>query len=327
MRVLVVGGAGYIGSHMVLQLVEAGHEVVVLDDLSSGHREAVWRAPLVEGSTSDLGLLDKLFRDKRPDAVMHFASFIQVGESVKEPLKYYENNFSSTLNLLRVMRTHGVDKLVFSSTAAIFAASESLIHEDHARLPLNAYGRSKLMVEQALEDFDKAYGIRYCSLRYFNAAGADPQGRTGERHHPETHLIPLVLQAASGRRSHIDIYGRDYPTPDGTCVRDYVHVVDLCSAHLLALGMLEQSRQSRCFNLGNGAGFSVQHVVDTAEVVTGRHIEVRDAPRREGDSARLVADSSRARDELGWQPKYSALADIIAHAWQWEQSLIPRDAC
>jgi UDP-glucose 4-epimerase len=319
-KVIVVGGAGYIGSHMVLQLAAAGHEVVVLDDLSSGHRDAVHHGRFVKGSTADDRLMDSLFREEKPDAVMHFASFIQVGESVREPQKYYDNNFSNTLKLLGAMRRHGVKNFVFSSTAAIFAESDTLIDEDHTKGPLNAYGRSKLMVEQVLADFDRAYDLRYCCLRYFNAAGADPEGRTGERHDPETHLIPLILQVASGRRSHIDVYGRDYATPDGTCIRDYIHVVDLCSAHLLALEALTESRRSAAFNLGNGTGFSVQEVISTAERVTGRAIEIRNAPRRSGDSARLVADSKRARHELGWRPRYPDLSDIVAHAWQWEKT-------
>jgi UDP-glucose 4-epimerase len=306
---------------MVLQLAEAGHDVVVLDDLSSGHRDAVHHGRFVKGSTADERLMDSLFREERPDAVMHFASFIQVGESVREPHKYYDNNFSNTLKLLGAMRRADVKRFVFSSSAAIFAESDDLIGEEHEKRPMNAYGRSKLMIEQVLEDFDKAYGLRYCCLRYFNAAGADPEGRTGERHDPETHLIPLILQVASGRRSHIDVYGRDYPSSDGTCIRDYIHVVDLCSAHLLALKHLTDCDRSRNFNLGNGAGFSVQDVITTAERVTGKAITARDAPRRGGDSARLVADSARARQELGWLPQYPGLEDIVMHAWNWEKKL------
>lgn len=321
MKIVVVGGAGYIGSHMVLQLADVGHDVVVLDDLSSGHREAVHYGRFVRGSVADESLVDDLFREEKPDAVMHFASFIQVGESVNEPFKYYDNNVGNTVRLLGMMRRHGVRKFVFSSTAAIFAESDSLIGEDHLKRPMNPYGRSKLMVEEILQDIDKAYGIRHCCLRYFNAAGADPEGRTGERHDPETHLIPLILQVASGRRSHIDVYGRDYDTPDGTCIRDYIHVVDLCSAHLLALQWLADGKGSRNFNLGNGTGFSVHDVITTADRVTGKSISHRDAPRRAGDSARLVADSKRAREELGWRPRFADLDDIVHHAWVWEKKL------
>jgi UDP-glucose 4-epimerase len=319
MKVMVVGGAGYIGSHMVQMLLADGHQVITFDNLSGGFRDAVLGGEFVEGDLADRAALDTVFARHRPDAVLHFASFIQVGESVKLPDKYYRNNFSNTVNLLDAMLAHGVKRFIFSSTAAIFGEPAYVpIDERHPTVPLNPYGRSKWMVEQVLADYGLAFGLRYVCLRYFNAAGADPGGLLGERHQPETHLIPLVLQAASGRRGQIEVYGRDYDTPDGTCVRDYIHIVDLCSAHLLALNVLRQDGQSACFNLGNGAGFSVQQVIDAAQRVTGVMIEVVDAARRAGDPARLVADASKARRELGWTPRHAELDAIIADAWRWE---------
>lgn len=320
MSVLVVGGAGYIGSHMVKRLMRAGRDVITLDDLSSGHRDAVLGGAFVEGSTGDKVLLKKLFGEHSFDAVMHFASFIQVGESVKDPGKYYQNNVANTLNLLEAMVNTGVTKLIFSSTAAIFGAPEYVpIDEEHPKYPINPYGLSKLMVEQMLADYDRAHGLKSVCLRYFNAAGADPEGQLGERHDPETHLIPLVLQAAAGRRDSISVFGADYETPDGTCIRDYIHIADLCEAHLLALDYLNEGK-SDAFNLGNGNGFSVQEVIEIARGVTGRAIRVVQAERREGDPPRLVADSRRAREVLGWRPRHQELKTIIEHAWRWEQS-------
>ena len=322
MRILVAGGAGYIGSHMVKMLLDRGHEPTVLDDLSAGHRDAVLGGHIVEASLADRAALDALFADERFDAVMHFASFIQVGESVKEPAKYYRNNFANTLNLLDAMVAARVQRFVFSSTAAIFGEPDYVpIDETHAKRPINAYGRSKLMVEHALEDYERAYGLKSVCLRYFNAAGADPSGRIGERHDPETHLIPLILQAASGRRESIQVFGSDYDTPDGTCIRDYIHVVDLCDVHLLALDWMARHGASGAFNLGNGQGFSVREVIRAAEAVSGRKVRVVEAPRRAGDPARLVADARRARSELGWEPKYAGLETIVAHAWGWEQKV------
>lgn len=317
-RVLVVGGAGYIGSHMVKLLGQQSCRVTTLDDLSSGHRDAVLTGEFVEGNCGDRAEMDAVL-SRGFDAVMHFASFIQVGESVLHPDKYYQNNFVNTLTLLDAMRAHGVKRFIFSSTAATFGEPQyTPIDEAHPQQPINPYGRTKLMVEQLLADYDKAYGMKSVCLRYFNAAGADPDGQLGERHDPETHLIPLVLQAASGRRPHISVFGRDYDTPDGTCIRDYIHIQDLCSAHWLALQSLVNGADSQAYNLGNGNGFSVQEVIDTAEQVTGRKIPVMDAERREGDPARLVADSTLARKKLGWQPQYADLATIIEHAWKWE---------
>ena len=319
-KVLVIGGAGYIGSHMVKFLGQRGCRVTTLDDLSSGHRDAVLYGDFVQGNFGDKSLLENVI-SRGFDAVMHFASFIQVGESVQHPDKYYRNNVSYSLGLLDVMRSHGVDKLIFSSTAATFGEPQyTPIDERHPQQPINPYGRTKLMVEQLLGDYDHAYGFKSVCLRYFNAAGADPECELGERHNPETHLIPLVLQAASGRRPHINVFGRDYDTPDGTCVRDYIHINDLCAAHWLALQSLMNGGPSQSYNLGNGNGFSVQEVIDTAEQVTGRKVVVVNGPRRTGDPARLVADATLARDQLGWQPVYPNLASIIEHAWAWEKS-------
>ncbi len=319
MKILVVGGAGYIGSHMVKWLGQHGCAVTTLDDLSSGHREAVLYGEWVQGNCGDRALLDQVLAAGRFDAVMHFASFIQVGESVQQPDKYYHNNVVNTLTLLDAMRAHGVSRFIFSSTAATFGEPQyTPIDERHPQQPLNPYGRSKLMVEQLLADYDQAYGFKSVCLRYFNAAGADPDGQLGERHDPETHLIPLVLQAASGRRRQISVFGNDYPTVDGTCIRDYIHIQDLCAAHWLALNSLLQAGPSQAYNLGNGSGFSVNEVIETARQVTGQPIAVDYQPRRPGDPARLVADASLARSQLGWQPQFSQLSTIIEHAWQWE---------
>lgn len=322
MKVLVIGGAGYIGSHMVKMLLSSGHQVMTLDNLSSGHRDAVLGGEFVQGDIADTACLDGVFTTFKPDAVMHFASFIQVGESVRKPDIYYRNNVTNTLNLLDAMLKYDVKKFIFSSTAAVFGEPDYVpIDEAHPNRPLNPYGRSKWMIEQVLADYDKAFDFRSVCLRYFNAAGADPEGQLGERHDPETHLIPLILQAASGRRENIHVFGRDYDTPDGTCIRDYIHIVDLCSAHLAALEYLCQDGQSDRFNLGNGAGFSVQQVIDAVQQVSGRKVTVINGPRREGDPARLVADSKRARLTLNWEPKFTDLETIVAHAWHWEQKV------
>ncbi|WP_075323403.1 UDP-glucose 4-epimerase GalE [Acidithiobacillus albertensis] len=319
MKILVVGGAGYIGSHMVKRLLQGGAEVVTLDNLSGGYRDAVCGGAFVYGDIADTRLLNRIFSTHSFAAVMHFASYIQVGESVQEPSKYYQNNVSNTLNLLDVMVAFDVKKFIFSSTAAIFGEPQyTPIDENHPKDPINPYGRSKWMVEQALSDYDRAYGLKAACLRYFNAAGADPDGELGERHDPETHLIPLVLQAASGRRTQIRVFGRDYETPDGTCIRDYIHVTDLAEAHWLALEHLLAGGDSCAFNLGNGNGFSVQEVIDVARQVTGKPIACEDEARRAGDPARLVADSRKIREQLGWKPRYAGLATIIADAWRWE---------
>tara|TARA_Y100001933_G_scaffold220220_1_gene229364 strand:+ start:348 stop:1349 length:1002 start_codon:yes stop_codon:yes gene_type:complete len=327
MRILVVGGAGYIGSHMVKQLNRSGHEVIVLDNLTTGLRSLARYGKLVVGDLGDAALLERLFREYEFDGVMHFAASSLVGESVSDPSKYYRNNVASTITLLDAMVRNGVKHFIFSSTAATFGEPEyTPIDEDHPQAPINPYGASKLMVERILKDYADAYGLNSVSLRYFNACGADPEGELGECHDPETHLIPLVLQAASGRRKSITVFGRDYPTEDGTCIRDYIHIEDLCSAHALALEALVsgEKRGAVAYNLGNGSGYSVQSVIDAAlQVVskTGHSLVVEEGQRRPGDPAVLVADARRARAELGWCPQYADLQTIIEHAWRWEQHL------
>lgn len=322
-NVLVTGGAGYIGSHAVLALEEAGYSVVVLDSLEYGHANILERhaqARLVVGHTADRECLRRLFKEYDFTAVMHFAAYIAVGESVQEPAKYYRNNVLGTLALLEAMVSAGVDKFVFSSTCAIYGPPKSIpIPEDHPTNPISPYASSKLMVEQILRDFDVAYGLRSVGFRYFNAAGADPEGRSGEDHDPETHLIPLVLLTALGHRESIAIFGTDYPTPDGTCVRDYIHVSDLAQAHVLGLKYLLEGGRTEFINLGNGNGFSVNDVIETARKITRRSIPAVARDRRSGDPAMLVGSSDRGRALLGWEPKYPSLDDIIAHAWAWHQ--------
>lgn len=322
MNILVVGGGGYIGSHMVKLLANSGHDVCTLDNLSTGFSDAVVRGELIVGDMADEALLDQIFSSYPFDAVIHFAAFSLVGESVTDPAKYYRNNVANTLCLLDAMVRHGVKHFIFSSTAATFGNPVRLpMDESHPQQPINPYGQSKLMVERILEDYDRAYGLKSTCLRYFNAAGADPEGEIGERHNPETHLIPLVLQAASGRRDAITVFGTDYDTVDGTCVRDYVHVQDLCDAHLLALLKMMKSGCSARYNLGNGNGFSVKEVIDVACQVTGMAIPVQYGDRRAGDPDRLVADARAAINDLGWSPQYADLPTIIRHAWAWEQNL------
>lgn len=325
MKILVVGGAGYIGSHMVKQLANTGNEVITLDNLSYGYRDAVKYGEFIEGDLGDVTVLESIFKPGDIDAVMHFAGFIQVGESVVNPAMYYHNNVVNTLALVDTMLRHEVKHFIFSSTAAIFGEPDyTPIDEKHNKLPINPYGHSKLMIEQILDDYDKAYGLRASCLRYFNAAGADPDGELGERHIPETHLIPLVLQAASGRREDIKVFGNDYPTDDGTCVRDYIHINDLCKAHSLALQRMIEKDQSARYNLGNGKGFSVKQVIDVAREVTACNIKVKMEPRRAGDPAVLVADATMARQELNWQPEYTDLTEIIKTAWDWEVNFLSK---
>jgi UDP-glucose 4-epimerase len=322
--ILVTGGAGYIGSHAVLALKQAGYGVIVLDNLVYGHRdiaEQVLQVELLQGDTGDRAFLDNLFATRDIAAVMHFAAYAYVGESVTNPDKYYRNNFVGTLTLLEAMHAANIHTFVFSSTCATYGVPITVpIPEDHPQSPINPYGATKLMIERVLMDFDKAYDFKSVCFRYFNAAGADPEGRLGEDHNPETHLIPLVLQTALGKRKSVSIFGTDYPTPDGTCVRDYIHVTDLAQAHVLGLDyLLHQGGDSTIFNLGNGNGFSVKEVIDVAKQVTGREIPVVECDRRPGDPPALVGSSDRARSILGWNPQYADLHAIMSHAWVWHQ--------
>ncbi len=321
--ILVTGGAGYIGSHAVLMLKQAGYPVVILDNLVYGHRdlvETVLQVELVEGDTNDRPLLDRLFATHDIGAVMHFAAYAYVGESVSDPAKYYRNNVIGTITLLEAMLAANIKHFVFSSTCATYGIPKTVpIPEDHPQSPINPYGATKLMVEQILADFDTAYGLKSVCFRYFNAAGADPVGQLGEDHLPETHLIPLVLQTALGVRESVSVFGTDYPTPDGTCIRDYIHVMDLASAHVLGLEYLLQGGESNKFNLGNGSGFSVKQVIETARKITGREILAIEHDRRPGDPPALIGSGEKARTVLGWQPEYGDLEQIISHAWSWHQ--------
>lgn len=320
--VLVVGGAGYIGAHMVRCLQEAGRDVIVLDNLSAGIRDSVKNCELIVGDAGDSALLDKLFETNNINCVMHFASFIQVGESVSNPGIYYDNNVAKTVILLNAMAKHKIPYFIFSSTAATFGNPEYVpIDEQHSQKPINPYGRSKLIVEHMLEDYGNAYGLRYGCLRYFNAAGAHPDGDIGECHEPETHLIPLILQVASKRRPSIKVFGNNYNTPDGTCVRDYIHVCDLADAHLLLLNALESGMESRNFNLGTGRGYSVMQVIEESRRITGCKIPLEIEACRAGDPPELIANGNAAQKVLGWTPSKSNLPTIIQHAWLWEQKL------
>lgn len=321
MTILVTGGAGYVGAQMVKCLVHAGFQPIVVDDLRLGRVANVAEGVQVQvGDIGDSTFINQIVSRARPRAVMHFAGSSQVGESIRDPASYYGNNVAATHTLLEAMRQHHVARLVFSSTAAIFGEPlRTPIDEDHPKAPVSPYGRSKWMIEQMLADYGTAYGLRSICLRYFNAAGADPQGATGECHDPETHLIPLVLQVASGRRASISIYGDDYDTRDGTCVRDYIHVQDLCDAHLLALKHLLAGGGSAQYNLGNGQGFSVREVIDAARRVTKHPIPEVIEARRAGDPVQLIADARRAHAQLRWKPHFDDLETIIRHAWQWER--------
>jgi UDP-glucose 4-epimerase len=321
MQILVCGGAGYIGSHMVRHLLEAGHGVVVLDNLSTGHRASVSGVPLEIVDLNDPEGVEGVFGRHPFDAVMHFSARSLVGESMQAPYEYYRNNVSGTLNLLESMRRHGVERVVFSSTAAVFGYPVcERIDEAHPRAPINPYGHSKLMVEHILADAARAYGLRSVCLRYFNAAGAHPSGAIGEAHEPETHLIPNILRSLLAGGSPLKVFGNDYDTPDGTCVRDYVHVCDLASAHALALDYMRGHEGAHAFNLGNGQGFSVLEIIAAVEQVTGRKVEYEFAPRRAGDPGVLVASSQLASSELKWAPEYTRIGDIIASAWRWHQT-------
>ncbi|MEJ2655763.1 MAG: UDP-glucose 4-epimerase GalE [Desulfobacterales bacterium] len=319
-KIFVVGGAGYIGSHMVKDLLSAGYEVVTLDDLSTGHRDLLPGGTFIKGDLGDREVLNRIFSTHNISAVMHFAAFSLVGESVENPLKYYRNNLVATTTLLSAMVQYGVKRFIFSSTAAVYGEPiEIPITERHPCNPTNPYGASKIAVEKMLHDCDSAYGLKYISLRYFNAAGADETGIIGERHAQETHLIPLVLKVAVGKKENISIYGTDYPTPDGTCIRDYIHVSDLTQAHLLALKVLLSGGESDVYNLGNNRGYSVREVIELAKKVTGRNIPVLEGERRPGDPARLIASSEKIKSSLGWRPKHEKLETILKTAWAWHQ--------
>ncbi len=326
MKIFVTGGAGYIGSHVVKALGERGYDIIVYDNLSKGYRDAVLYGKLVVGDLADTALLQRVIKDFKPDAVMHFAAFIEVGESVLDPLKYYRNNASNTLSLLDVMLECDVRHFVFSSSAAVYGKPETVpIRETEAVKPINPYGWSKALVETVMEDLSRSAGLRYIALRYFNAAGADPGCRIGERHNPESHLIPLALKTAKGERDAVKIFGTDYPTPDGTCIRDYIHVTDLADAHIRALDHLLNNGASDILNCGYGHGFSVREVVRTVKKVTGIDFSVEKTARREGDPPVLVADNSSIKERLNWKPAHDDLEFIIQSAWNWEKGLMARE--
>ena len=321
MAILVCGGAGYIGSHVNKQLNREGYETIVFDNLVYGHREAVKWGTFIEGDLANEAEIEAVFSAHKIDAVFHFAAYAYVGESVTEPEKYYYNNVVNTLNLLKVMRRHSCKKLIFSSTCATYGEPEKVpITEDMPQNPINPYGMTKLTVERILKDYQKAYGLQSAVLRYFNAAGADPDGEIGESHHPETHLIPLVLDAASGKREDIKVFGTDYDTPDGSCVRDYIHVADLADVHIRALHYLEEGNPGDFFNLGSTIGTSVLEVVESVKRVTGKEFQVTLSERRQGDPAKLVGGSDKARKVLGWEPKYGEIDVIVEHAWKWHEN-------
>ena len=319
MAILVCGGAGYIGSHAVHALVEKGEEVVIVDNLQTGHRGALHpQATFCEGDIRDAAALDRIFTERSIEAVLHFAANSLVGESMEQPLLYFNNNVYGMQVLLEAMVRHGVDKIVFSSTAAVYGEPKRVpIREDDETNPTNAYGETKLTMEKMMKWVSRASGVRYVSLRYFNAAGALPDGSIGEDHKTETHLIPLILQVPTGRRDHITVYGDDYPTPDGTCLRDYIHVVDLADAHMRALDYLRRGGESDIFNLGSGSGFSVKEMIAAAEKATGKAIAVEIGARRAGDPAQLIASSEKARTVLGWQPQFTDVEEVIGTAWRW----------
>lgn len=319
--ILVTGGAGYIGSHTVRELRERNMDVVVYDNLSTGHIESIGDTPFVKGDLFDVELLRKTFRDFKVDSVIHFAAYSLVGESMTNPAKYYHNNVAGTLALLDAMLAEDVKYLVFSSSAATYGdCGDGLITESSPQNPTSVYGQTKLMMEQFMQDYDKAYGMKYVALRYFNAAGAHSSGDIGEAHNPESHLIPLILQVSNGKRQQINIFGDDYPTPDGTCIRDYIHITDLADAHIKALEYLKKGGKSTYYNLGNGNGFSVKEVIDTVEKVVGSPVKKQVVERRAGDPASLVASSQKIQKELGWKAKYDTLDSIVASAWKWHST-------
>lgn len=334
--IMVTGGAGFIGSHVVKELIFSGRDVVVLDNLSTGHRETVQavsemtageekagKLKFIKGDTGDLELVRSIILDYDVEALIHLAAFSQVSQSMKDPGRYFENNTARMITILERMAECNVKKIVFSSTAAVYGEPDQIpITEDHPLQPTNVYGVSKLMVEQMLHWYDQIYGIKYAALRYFNAAGADASGEIGEWHQPETHLIPLVIQKVLGEQKELVIFGDDYPTPDGTCIRDYIHVSDLARAHILALQAIEDGAPSRIYNLGNGKGFSVKEVINTVAAVTGKKVEYNIGPRRPGDPAVLVSSSQKIQEQLGWKPQYPALEDMVASAWKWHKNRV-----
>ncbi len=322
MTIIVLGGAGYIGSHTVYELIDCGEDVAVIDNLLTGHEEAVHpKARFYKGDIRDREFLDKVFKKEKPDALIHFAACSLVGESMEKPLKYYDNNLCGTKILLDSMVANGIDKIVFSSTAAAYGEPERIpILETDKTEPTNTYGETKLSMEKMFKWVGKAYGLRYVSLRYFNACGAHKSGKIGEDHNPESHLIPLILQVPNGKREFISIYGDDYNTKDGTCVRDYIHVTDLAQAHILAVKYLQNGNESDIFNLGNGVGFTVKEVIDCARKVTKHPVPARVTPRRAGDPAQLIASSDKAKQILGWKAEHNSLEEIISTAWEWHKN-------
>jgi len=322
MNILITGGAGYIGSHTVKEFVNNGYKAVVLDNLSDGHIKAVnKKAKFIKGDLSSQKLLEKILKKEKIEAVMHFAGSIQVNESVKNPIKYYKNNFYNTIHLLEAMRITGVKYVIFSSSAGIYGQPEKMpIAECDPKDPINTYGRSKLMIEYALKSYDEAFGIKFIALRFFNAAGASQSGEIGEDHYPETHIIPLIIQTALGERDEFKIFGNDYKTPDGTCIRDYIHVEDIANAHLQGLRYIRQKNTSNIFNIGIGKGFSNKQLVDAVKKISGVDFKVSYGPRRAGDPDSLVADSRKARTELKWKPKYDTIESIIESAWNWHKN-------
>ncbi|PXV66667.1 MULTISPECIES: UDP-glucose 4-epimerase GalE [Halanaerobium] len=321
MNILVTGGAGYIGSHVLKALLKEGHQVVTFDNLQKGHKKAVTGGKFVKGDLADKELLNQVMEKNQIEGVIHLAADSLVGESMENPGKYYRNNFANGINLLEAMVKNGVKNIVFSSTAAVYGEPDQIpIKEDNQTEPTSTYGESKLFFEKALKRYDDIYDLKYVSLRYFNAAGADPEGEIGEAHDPETHLIPIVLQTALGIRDKIYIFGDDYPTRDGSCIRDYIHVNDLAAAHVLAVEALADGKESSIYNLGNGEGYSVKEVINTVKEVTGRDFEVEVSERRAGDPAVLIASSDKIQKELNWQPQYPELEKIISTAWKWHKS-------
>lgn len=323
MAILVVGGAGYIGSHTVRELIESGknRDIVVYDNLSYGYKQAIKDVKLIVGDLADKAKLEKVIRDYNIDSVIHFASYIQVGESMTNPVIYYRNNVCNTLNLLEIMKDNKVKYIVFSSSAAVYGEPEKIpITEECLKNPTSVYGRTKLIVEQILSDFDNAYGIKYTALRYFNASGSHISGELGESHNPESHLIPIILEVILGKRKVLKIFGNDYPTKDGTCIRDYIHVSDLARAHILALDALKNGGESKIYNLGNGNGFSVMEVIKVVEQITGQKVKYEFAERRFGDTASLIASSNKIIKELGWKQEYNSLEKIVETSWNWKKN-------